>query len=63
MIGDGYAMGVAAEIPQYLRWTAKCRLRVHDPVLSMQSAQQFGKPLGIGQNGGRTRAAQLMAAI
>src|SRR4051812_32170175 len=38
MIGDGYPMCVAAEIPQYLRRAAKCRLRVHDPILSMQSA-------------------------
>ena len=63
MIGNGYAMGVAAEIPQYLRWAAKCRLRIHDPVLSMQSAQQFGKLLGIRQNGSRTSAAQLFAAV
>ena len=63
MIGDGYAMCVAAEISQYLRWAAKCRLRIHNPVLSMQSAQQFGKLLGIGQNGSRTSAAQMVTAI
>ena len=55
MIGDGYAMCVAAEISQYLRWAAKCRLRIHNPVLSIQSPQQFGKLLGIREDRSRSK--------
>ena len=63
MIGDGYAMCVAAEIPQYLRRAAKCRLRIHNPVLLMQPAQELGKLLGIRQDGSRTCTLQLFALV
>ena len=63
MIGDGYAMCVAAEIPQYLRRAAKCRLQIHDPVLFVQPAQELGKLLGICQDGSRTGTLQLGSAV
>lgn len=63
MIGDGYAMCVAAEIPQDLGRATKCRLRIHDPVLSMQSAQELGKLLGIREDRSRSSALQLFAAV
>ena len=63
MIGDGYAMCVAAEIPQYLRRAAKCRLQIHDPVLFVQPAQELGKLLGICQDGSRTGTLQLGSVV
>ena len=40
MIGDGYAMCVSAEVPQYLGRAAKRRLRIDNPVLLMHPAQR-----------------------
>jgi hypothetical protein len=63
MIGDGDAMCVAAQVPQYLGGTAKRRLRIDNPVLLVQPAQELGKLLGICQDGSRTSALQLFTAI
>src|SRR4051794_31419576 len=63
MMGDGYPMCVAAEIPQDLGRAAKCRLRIDNPVLFMEPAQELGKLLGIGQDRSRTSALQLFAAV
>jgi hypothetical protein len=63
MIGDGYAMCVAAEVPQYLGGAAKRRLRIDNPVLLMQPAQELGKLLRIRQDRSRTSALQLFSAV
>ena len=63
MIGDGYAMCVAAEIPQYLGRAAECRLCIDNPVLFVQPSQQSGKLLGIFQDGSRTSTLQLFASV
>lgn len=63
MIGDGYAMCVATEVPQYLGWAAKRRLCIDNPVLLVQSAQELGELLRIGQDGSRTRTVQLFSTI
>ena len=43
MIGDGDAVGVAAEIAQHLAGSAESRLGVDDPVLAMQTAEELGE--------------------
>ena len=63
MIGDGHAMGVAAEIAQHLHRTAEGRLGINDPVVAMQAAEQFGELLRIGESGGRAGAHELVPAM
>ena len=40
MVGDGHAMGVAAEIAEHVVGTAKRRFGIDDPVLTEQGAQK-----------------------
>ncbi len=37
MVGDGHAMGVAAEIPEHMLWAAKRWFRIDNPVFAEQS--------------------------
>ena len=51
MIGDGDAMGVAAEIAQHLHRSTEGGLGIDDPVVAVQAAEEFGELLGIGEGG------------
>src|ERR1700745_3293093 len=53
MIGNGYAMGVAAKIAQHLQWTAESWFGIDHPVLAGQATNQLSELPGIGQRGGR----------
>ena len=63
MIGDGHAMGVAAEIAQYLQGTTEGLLGIDDPIVAVQAAHKFRKLLRVGQRGGGTVATHLVAAV
>ena len=63
MIGDGDAMGVAAEIAQHLHGSAEGGLGIDDPVVAMQTPESFANCLRIGESGGRAGAAKLLAAV
>ena len=41
MIGNGHAMGVAAEIAQHLHGAAEGGLGIDDPVVAVQAAEEF----------------------
>src|SRR5260370_7489966 len=43
MVGDGHAMGVAAEILQYKLWATEGWFQIDDPVLAVQGSQPGGK--------------------
>ena len=47
MVGDGHAMGVAAEIVQHIFGATEGRLQVHHPVFSKHCSQPGGEGLGI----------------
>jgi hypothetical protein len=49
MVGDGYAMGIAGEIAEYMVGTAEGRLGVDDPVLTEQGAQEGAEGLFVFQ--------------
>ena len=49
MVGDGRAMGVAAEILQHIFRAAEGRLQVHHPLFSKQCSPPSGEGLGICQ--------------
>ena len=59
MIGDGHAMGVAAEIAQHLHGTTEGGLGIDDPVVAVQAADEFCELLRIGESGGGAGAAKL----
>jgi hypothetical protein len=40
MVGDGDAMRIASQVLQNVVWTAKRRLRIHDPILLKQGSQE-----------------------
>ena len=63
MIGNGHAMGVAAEIAQHLHGSAEGGLSIDDPVMSVLAADEFSELLRIRQGGGGTVATQLVAAV
>ena len=46
MVGDGHAMGVAAEVLQHIFGTTKGAFQVHHPVLPVQWSQPGGKDVG-----------------
>src|ERR1700739_1166724 len=52
MIGNGHAMGVAAQIAQHLHRAAKSRFGVDHPVLTVQGANQLSKLPELGECGG-----------
>jgi hypothetical protein len=49
MVGDGYAMGVAAEIVQHIFGATEGTFQVNDPVLSKQWPEPSSKDLGFGE--------------
>ena len=63
MIGNGHAMGVAAQIPQHRHGTTEGGLGIDDPVVTVQAAEEFGELLRIGESGCRTGAAKLVATV
>ena len=46
MVGDGHAMGVAAEILQHIFGAAEGTFQVHHPVLSKQWPEPSSEDLG-----------------
>src|SRR5215207_5142728 len=48
-VGDGDPMGVAAEIGEYLSWSAEGLLGVDDPVDPPQGGEMAREPVGIGE--------------
>ena len=63
MIGDGHAMGVAAEIAQHLHGATESLLGIDNPVMSVQAADEFCELQRIGESGGGASAAELVAAV
>jgi hypothetical protein len=49
MVGDGHAMGVAAEIVQHICGTPEGAFQVHHPVLSVQGSQPGSESLGLSE--------------
>ena len=47
MVGDGHAMGVAAQVLQHIFGTTKGTFQVHHPVLPIQWPQLGGEDLGL----------------
>jgi hypothetical protein len=57
MLGDGDAMGVAAQVGKDLRRSPKGRLGIDHPVMAMKAARQFTELLLVGQGGAGSCAA------
>ena len=49
MVGDGYAVGVAAQILEHIVRATEGRFGVDHPVLSEQWSQPGGEDLGLGE--------------
>ena len=49
MVGDGHAMGVAAEILQHIFGAAKGTFQVHHPILSIKGPEPSREDLGFGE--------------
>jgi len=49
MVGDGHAMGVAAQVLQHICGTPKGAFQVHYPVLPVQWSQPGGEDVGLCQ--------------
>ena len=49
MIGDGHAMGVAAQIVEHMFWAAERLFAVHHPVFSEQGSQPRGEDLWLSE--------------
>jgi hypothetical protein len=58
VIRNGNTMGISAEIPKDLRWSAERGLGVNHPAPQMQPPEQFRKLFRIGEYGGRSAAAE-----
>ena len=58
-VGDGDAMGVAAEIGQHLLGPAEGRLGIDDPVDAAQSVEAGGEGVGLGKTGEIAEEAEL----
>ena len=43
MVGDGHAMGVAAQILEHILWATEGWFQIDDPVFSEQGSQPGGK--------------------
>jgi hypothetical protein len=56
-------MGVAAEITQHLYGSTEGGLGIDDPIVAVQSADEFSELLRVGQTGCRTGAAKLVATV
>ena len=49
MVGDGHAMGVAAQILQHKLWATEGWFQIDDPVFSIQGSQPGGKDLWLSE--------------
>jgi hypothetical protein len=49
MVGDGHAMGVAAEIVQHILGATEGTFQVDHPVLSKQGSEPSSEDLGLGE--------------
>src|SRR5258707_2905700 len=49
VVGDGYAMGVTAQIAEHILGASEGRLRVDHPVISEQRAQPGSKDFGLSE--------------
>ena len=58
MVGDGDAMRVAAQIPQYLQRVGQRGFGINHPASQMESAEQLRKLFRIGKDGCRSVATQ-----
>src|SRR3974377_1010529 len=58
MVGDGHAMGVAAQILEHIFGTTEGRFRVDHPVLSEQQAQPGSKGFALGERCQSSREVQ-----
>ncbi len=63
MIGDGHAMGVAAQVAQHLHGPTEGGLGIDDPVVAVHPSEEFGELPGIGESGGWAGAAELVATV
>ena len=50
MIGNGHAMGVAAQIAQHLKRATESGLGIDHPVVAVQTANQFRELRGVGES-------------
>ena len=50
MVGDGHAMGVAAQILEYMLWTTEGAFRVDHPIVSEQCSQPGGESLRLSES-------------
>ena len=62
VIGDGHAMGVAAEITQHLHGSAEGGLGIDHPVVAMQAAESWANCFGSAR-GAADRRSELLAAV
>ena len=56
MIGDGYTMGVTAQVTEHLAGSAERWLGIDDTIAPVEAAQQLAELLVVGQCGGRSSA-------
>src|SRR5215831_2640844 len=63
MVGDGHAMGVAAQITEDLPRATEGWLGINHPVLAVEAAQQLAKLLLVGQSGTRSRAMEFLLTV
>ena len=63
VIGNGDAMGVAAQVAEHMCGSAEGRLGIHDPLLFAQLVQQFCEQFPILKHSGGTTAVQRSVAV
>ena len=63
VIGDGDAMGIAAQIAQHFLGSAKGRLGVDHPILAVQPAKELTELLGVTQRRCRSGAAKSLVSM
>ncbi len=63
MIRDRNPVRVAAQIAQYLQRSSKGGLNVHDPVLTPQTSEQFGKLFPLAEYARGSGAAELLFLV
>src|SRR5579863_3032523 len=63
MVGDGHAMGVAAQVAKNLSGPVKGGLGINYPVLAVEATQPSAKLLLISQSGAGSRATEFLLAV
>jgi hypothetical protein len=63
VVGNGHAMGVAAQIAQHLERAAKGWLGVDDPILTVHAAKQLRELPRISERGRRACTMEFVAAV